>query len=65
MFYSLSNWDEDFAPSCIWRATSQGTYPNKKWTEDRDAVVCVNADDLRDSGAPYAIDAEAFRDSKA
>ena len=61
MFYSLSDWEKDFAPSCIWRATATGEYPNKKWVEDEEPVVCVNAVDLEESGAPYAIDPSTFR----
>jgi len=60
MFYSLSDWDKDFAPSCIWRATATGEYPDKKWVEDEEPVFCVNAIDLKESGAPYAIDPSAF-----
>ena len=63
MFYSLTNWDEDFSPSCIWRATAEGDYPDKQWTEDKDPVVCVNGEDMEDSAAPYAIDPSAFYDA--
>ena len=60
MFYSLTDWSEDFAPSCIWRATAEGSYPDKTWTEDDLPVVCVNSIDLEESAAPYAIDPAAF-----
>jgi len=62
MFYSLTDWDRNFSPSCIWRATAEGAYPNKVWTEDEAPVVCVTKNDLKD-GAPYAIDASAFYDA--
>ena len=63
MFYSYTNWDEDFAPSCIWRATATGNYPDKKWTEDLDPVYCTTADELRDGGI-YSIDPAAFFDAE-
>jgi len=64
MFYSLTDWSLDFAPSCIWRATAQGTYPNKTWTEDEEPVLCVTAEELEEDELPYAIDPAAFYDAE-
>jgi len=62
MFYSYTDWKNEISPSCIWRATASGDYPNKKWTEDKKPVTCTSSEDLEDSGAPYAIDPAVFYD---
>ena len=45
MFYSFADFEAEVSSACIWRATAQGDFPDKIWTEDPEPVFCTTAEE--------------------
>lgn len=60
MYYSITDNEAENGEACVWRATANGTFPNKIWTPDTEPVVCFTEADVK-AGAPFVRDVSVFK----